>query len=278
MAYQKIRAGVAQWQSNAFVKQRLEVRLLSPAQNLSKFNRFKLLINLKMENKISYSEIYLSVYPGVGGMDAKDWSKMLLEMYFKYCLKNHWQCYYLNENTLSIQNEKAYEKLKDEAGVHRLIRISPFDSKKLRHTSFALVEVLPAISEKDAKTIQIPEKDLKIEFLRSSGPGGQNVNKVETAVRIVHLPTGIVASSQIERSQMRNRERALLLLKAKLAKILKEQDKETIEKLKVKVEPEWGHEIRSYILHPYKQVKDHRTGLKISKVEEVLNGNLDLIK
>lgn len=238
----------------------------------------KLKLITKMENQINYNEVYLSVYPGVGGMDAKDWAKMLLEMYFKYCLKNNWKCYYLNENTLSIQNEKAYEKLKDEAGVHRLIRISPFDSKKLRHTSFALVEVLPAISEKDAEAIQIPEKDLKIEFLRSGGPGGQNVNKVETAVRIVHLPTGVVASSQAERSQMRNRQRALLLLKSKLSKILKEQQKETIEKLKVKVEPEWGQEIRSYVLHPYQQVKDHRTGLKISKVEEVLNGNLDLIK
>jgi len=231
-----------------------------------------------MDNNINYKEVYISVHPGVGGMDAKDWARMLLEMYFKYCIKNKWQCFQINENTLLVKNDNAYEKLKEESGVHRLVRISPFDSKKLRHTSFALVEVLPSLSEQSADSLQIPEKDLKIEFYRSGGPGGQNVNKVETAVRVVHLKTGITASSNVERSQAQNRKYAILLLKSKIAKILKEKQIAAIENLKTKEEPSWGKEIRSYVLYPYKQVKDHRTGIKISRVDEILDGNLDLIK
>jgi peptide chain release factor 2 len=227
---------------------------------------------------INYDTVYLTVYPGVGGADAKDWSHMLLEMYFKYAIKNKWTCSYINENTLEIKSKDAYYKLKNEAGVHRLIRISPFDAKKLRHTSFALVEVLPQLSKIDEDKINIPEKDLKFEFSRSGGPGGQNVNKVETAVRVVHLLTGISASSQSERSQARNREKALSLLKAKIAQVLKEKQEKEVANLKTRVEPEWGNEIRSYVLYPYKQVKDHRTGFKSSKVEEVLDGNLDIIK
>jgi peptide chain release factor 2 len=231
-----------------------------------------------MQNEINYNEIFISTYPGIGGKDAQDWAKMLLEMYYKYCIKKKWKCSYVNENTININCENAYEKFKDEAGVHRLIRISPFDSKGLRHTSFALVEVLPKISKDDEKILNLPESDLKIEFFRASAPGGQNVNKVESAVRIIHIPTGIVVSSQEERSQARNKEKALCLLKSKLANFLKSQKAEKINALKVKTKPEWGNEIRSYVLYPYKQVKDHRTGFKIQKVEEVLDGNLDLIK
>lgn len=220
---------------------------------------------------------YVSVYAGAGGDDAKDWARMLLRMYTRYGELKNWRQKTINDSTTEIRGEGVYERLKNESGVHRLVRISPFDAKKLRHTSFALVEVLPELPQVEAVHFQIPEKDMKIEFSRSSGPGGQNVNKVETAVRIIHLPTGLSAASQSERSQSSNKEKALMLLKAKLIHAMEERHEKELANLKTRVEPEWGHEIRSYVLHPYKQVKDHRTGLKISKVEGVLEGNLDLL-
>ncbi len=219
----------------------------------------------------------IEIRSGAGGDDAKDWAMMLFRMYEKYANSKKLKVLRVNDNTLEISGAGIYERLKDESGVHRLVRISPFDAKKLRHTSFALVEVLPELQTTEESKIQIPERDLKIEFYRSSGPGGQNVNKVETAVRVVHLPTGLSAASQAERSQFANRERALHLLKAKLAKLMEEKKEKELSNLRVKVKPEWAHEIRSYVLHPYKQVKDHRTGRKITKVEEVLNGNIDLL-
>lgn len=221
--------------------------------------------------------VYISTFPGAGGDDAKDWAIMLLRMYEKYAQKKGWKHVYVDDNTIELKGENVYGRLKNDSGVHRLIRISPFDSKKLRHTSFALVEVLPELEHVKASELKIPEHDLKFEFFRSSGPGGQNVNKVETAVKVIHIPTGLKASSQVERSQARNREKALKLLKAKLVKLMEEKKEEDLSNLRVKVTPDWGHEIRSYILHPYKQVKDHRTGLKITKVEEVLDGDLDLL-
>ncbi|MCL4400184.1 PCRF domain-containing protein [Patescibacteria group bacterium] len=230
-----------------------------------------------MDSHFDVNTVYLSVFAGAGGEDAKDWARMLLSMYKKYSLKKNLKCVPVNDNTLEIKGSNAYDFFKNESGVHRLVRISPFDAKKLRHTSFALVEALPAFKRIGAEDISIPDKDLKIEFMRSSGPGGQNVNKVETAVRIVHIPTGIAVSSQVERSQSQNREKAMTLLKSKLAMVMEERHERELGNLRVRVEPEWGHEIRSYVLHPYKQVKDHRTGLKISKVEDVLDGNLDII-
>ena len=223
------------------------------------------------------NSITISVYAGAGGEDAKDWVRMLLYMYQKYAEKKSWSHRFLNDHTLEIVNPDAYGKLKDESGVHRLVRISPYDAKKLRHTSFALVEALPELPEIEGKKIVIPEKDLKIEMSRSSGPGGQNVNKRETAVRIVHLPTGLSAASQAERSQAQNREVAMNLLKRKLVKLLETRKEKELSQLRVHVTPDWGHQIRSYVLHPYKMVKDHRTGSKVSKVEEVLEGDLDLI-
>ncbi len=220
----------------------------------------------------------VSVLAGAGGDDAKDWAVMLMRMYIRYAERRSWKAISVNENTTELRGEGAYERLKDEYGVHRLVRISPFDAKKLRHTSFALVEVLPDLPEVDASKLQIPERDLKVDFSRAGGPGGQNVNKVETAVRITHLPTGLVSAAQAERSQSANRDKAMRLLKAKIIKLMEEKHEKEVSNLKVKVKPEWGHEIRSYVLHPYKQVKDHRTGTKYSKVEQVLEGDLDILR
>ena len=219
----------------------------------------------------------ISIYAGAGGQDAEDWAKMLFNMYVKFCEKRGWQTKVIDENVLEVKGNYAYGYLKKESGVHRLVRISPFSAEKKRHTSFALVEILPEFKESEGKeSFKIPEDDLRIEFSRSSGPGGQNVNKVETAVRIVHLPTNLSAASQSERSQSQNRGKAMNLLKAKLLKLMEENEIEEINNLKVKVKPEWGSQIRSYVLNPYKLVKDHRSGVETGQIENVLAGDLDL--
>jgi len=221
--------------------------------------------------------VIISVMAGAGGDDAKDWAQMLLRMYGRYADRKYWKKQSVDNSTIEVRGKGVFDILKDESGAHRLVRISPFDSKKLRHTSFALVEALPELPKVEALHFEIPEKDLKIEFSRSSGPGGQNVNKVETAVRVIHIPTGLSAASQVERSQSSNKEKAISLLKAKLIHAMEARHEKELSNLKVRVEPEWGHEIRSYVLHPYKQVKDHRTGKKITKVEQVLDGDMDIL-
>lgn len=219
--------------------------------------------------------ITIAVFPGVGGDDAKDWAQMLLAMYAGYAKTQAWRSRAINDHTLEVVGDGSYDRLRLESGVHRLVRVSPYDAKKLRHTSFALVEVLPELHPVEAERLTIPEKDLKLDFHRSAGPGGQNVNKVETAVRIVHLPTGIAVSSQAERSQQQNRERAMALLKAKLVRIMAERRETELSNLRVKVAPEWSNQIRSYVLHPYQKVKDHRTMQETSRVDDVLAGKLD---
>ena len=231
----------------------------------------------------------LTIISGAGGDDAEDFSAMLLSMYMKYADKRGWGVSFIHEHkndhggyrniTIEISGKGAYGNLKNESGVHRLVRISPFNAKRLRHTSFSLVEVLPKFSKLEERDIVIPEADLKIEFARSSGPGGQNVNKRETAVRIVHVPTGISVQASGERSQEQNRESALSILRAKIFKKAQDEKKSIEESLKINkgTEIEWGSQIRSYVLHPYKMVKDHRTGAETSDISGVLEqGEIDI--
>jgi peptide chain release factor 2 len=221
----------------------------------------------------------VGIFPGAGGDDAEDWARMLFEMYEKYAASRGWKTALLDDNphrrTMEVRGKHAYGYLKGESGVHRLVRMSPFSAKQLRHTSFTLVEVLPVLPKLEEEKIEIPEQDLKFEFFRSSGPGGQNVNKVETAVRIIHVPTGLVATSQVERSQASNRERALKLLKARIFQAMEGQQIKEIKDLRAKIKPEWGNQIRSYVLNPYQLVKDHRTEVETSNVDAVLGGALD---
>ena len=235
------------------------------------------------------NDAIVSIHAGAGGQDAADWTHMLFLMYEQYAQRQGWKVevvdstqdtfqtktgrHPLKNITFQISGAYAFGYLKKESGVHRLVRVSPFSSDGLRHTSFALVEVMPHIEQ---HTLNIKESDLKVEFFRSSGPGGQNVNKVETAVRIIHIPTNVVVSCQVERSQSQNRERALRILESKLIQMMEQERVAELSQLKTKAKPEWGSQIRSYVLNPYKMVKDHRTNYETSNIDAVLEkGFLD---
>ncbi len=227
----------------------------------------------------------MTIFSGAGGDDAEDFSHILLEMYIKFIEKKGWNFFIIHKHendhggyrniTIEIVGANAYGTLKNESGVHRLVRISPFSSKQLRHTSFSMVEVIPKFEK--VHDLEIPDEDLRFEFSRSSGPGGQNVNKRETAVRVVHIPTGLAAHASSERSQAQNREQALQVLRGKLYKKLEEerQSKERGLYVSKTTQIEWGNQIRSYVMHPYQMVKDHRTDVEVRDIEKVLGGDID---
>jgi len=227
----------------------------------------------------------LEIHPGAGGTESCDWASMLYRMYTRYCEKKGFKTEILDYQdgdeagiksvSILVKGLNAYGYLKNEKGIHRLVRLSPFDSNNRRHTSFASVEVTPEIEKNDE--IEIDEKDLKIDVYRSSGAGGQGVNTTDSAVRITHLPTKIVVTCQNERSQIQNKEHALNVLKNKLLVLKMEQEEDKINQIKGESkEINFGSQIRSYVLHPYSMIKDHRTNVETSNTDKVLDGDIDM--
>jgi peptide chain release factor 2 len=235
--------------------------------------------------KYDKGDAVLTIFAGAGGDDAEDFVRILLNMYEKFIEREGWSFRVLDEHstdhggyrtvTLQIEGKNAYGTLKNESGVHRLVRISPFNAAKKRHTSFVMVEFVPKFEE--VTEIEIPEGDIRVEFAKSSGAGGQNVNKRETAVRVIHIPTNLSVHISSERSQQQNREKALALLSGKLYHRAKERQKQEESGLSVSTNTaaEWGSQIRSYVFHPYQMVKDHRTNVEMRDVDKVLDGDLD---
>ena len=242
----------------------------------------KLLIAVKLSGEHDRLPAIVQISAGVGGTDAADWAGMLERMYLRYGEVSGLSTEILDESpaeeagiksaTIRFSGPFAYGKLRSEKGVHRLVRLSPFNSDNLRQTSFALVDVIPELAEEDSK---IAEKDLKIDTYRSSGHGGQSVNTTDSAVRITHLPTGIVVAIQNERSQLKNKQRAMSILASRLAELAREQHLDSISELKATKSADWGSQIRSYVLHPYQKVKDHRSGYETSDTQGVLDGNIE---
>ena len=265
-------------QDNALMKE-----IEGSLQKLQEKTRRLQLLSL-LSGEADMSDAYLEVNSGAGGTEACDWAEMLLRMYVRWAEAHNYKVEYMDRSegeeagiksaTIKISGEMAYGWTKTESGVHRLVRISPYDSNSRRHTSFASVAVTPVVSEDI--DVDVQEKDLRIDTYRSSGAGGQHVNTTDSAVRITHIPTGIVVACQAERSQHKNRASAMNMLKARLYELeLQRKESENAEAYDEKSEIGWGHQIRSYVLHPYQMVKDLRTGVENTQAQNVLDGDLD---
>lgn len=244
----------------------------------------------KMEFAVLFSGAYdrgdaiISIHAGTGGVDAQDFAQILMRMYLRFCERHKLNAKIIDETpgaeagiksvVIEISGLFAYGWLRSENGVHRLVRISPFDAEKMRHTSFALVEVLPDIEE--IKIVELRDEDLKIDVMRAGGHGGQSVNTTDSAVRVTHLPTGIVVKCQNERSQLQNRQNAIKIIKAKLLKLHEEREGEKIQEIKGEyLKAQWSNQSRSYVMQPYKLVKDHRTNHETQEIDRVLDGEFD---
>jgi len=239
-------------------------------------------IELMFSGEYDAGNCYLSINAGAGGTDSQDWAEMLLRMYGRYCERKGWKATLLEVSPgdtagirsamFEVKGTYAYGNLKGEQGVHRLVRLSPFDSAHRRHTSFAAISVIPVVEE---ATLDIDSKDLRIDTYRASGAGGQHVNVTDSAVRITHVPTGIAVSCQNERSQHQNKDTAMRVLSARLNEILRQQQAQKLEEIQGELKNnEWGSQIRSYVLHPYQMVKDHRTNHETGNVDAVLDGDM----
>lgn len=257
------------------------------AQKLIKTQKFldRLEMQLLLNEENDMEDAILEIHPGAGGTESHDWAEMLMRMYLRWAEQHNYEVNILDKQegdeagiksaTIEIRGKYAYGYLKSENGVHRLVRISPFDANRRRHTSFASVFVYAEVDE--SIEVEINENDLRVDTFRASGPGGQNVNKVSSAVRITHIPTNIVVQCQSERSQFQNKENAMKILKARLYQYYQEQqesEKQKLENEKKKIE--WGNQIRSYVFHPYSMVKDHRTGVETGNIQAVMDGDIDM--
>ncbi len=264
---------------DAELKDQIEKELKEREKEFEKLEFFIL-----FSGKYDKNSAIMSIHAGAGGVDAQDWAEMLLRMYLRFFEKKGWSVEVIYESkgqeagiksiTLHIKSRNVYGHLKSENGVHRLVRISPFDAEAMRHTSFALVDILPDLG--DEGEVDIKEEDLKIETFKASGHGGQGVNTTDSAVRIVHLPTEITVVCRNERSQLQNKETAMKILRAKLLERLEEERAKKESDLRGEVQKaEWGSQIRSYVLHPYKIVKDHRSNYETQNIDDVLDGEID---
>ncbi len=288
-----MRKHIASWRElEADISTTLELAELSDETQEAEFSsqhqrlneRFdNLMVELKLSGEFDAGPAVVQISAGVGGTDAQDWAEMLLKMYTRYCEKSGWKTELVDVSygeeagiksaTLEVNGRFAYGKLKCEKGVHRLVRLSPFNAQNLRQTSFALVDVIPEIP---VEKVHISPDDLRIDVYRSGGHGGQSVNTTDSAVRITHLPTGIVVSIQNERSQLKNKEKAMSILASRLSEVARSQQLEDIAQIRGKVKSaDWGAQIRSYVLQPYTKVKDHRTDYETSDVNGVLAGEIE---